>query len=313
LLYAVEAKDEKKVAAGIARIFKDDPDMRKREFEGHVIWESVPAKAAEVPSIDLTLPDLGPGGNVAPKPPPSHQDALLPNEAITVAHGHLLIASHYDFLIKILKKGGPGETLAGAAEYKAVDAAIQKFAMTTKAAKIFSRTDEAMRPTYELVRQGKMPKSETMFARILNSMLGSGKKGVPRKQEINGAQMPDYDKVVRPNLGPSGGAVLSEKDGWFIKGILLKKVEPGRKDEAPKASSAAYRIEPPDVLKLEVTGVSLPSAGPSTVSVNGNCLVAAGGSTATNYTLLPGDRLFIAQDGVPARQGRSPEEGRGIK
>jgi hypothetical protein len=67
-----------------------------------------------------------------------------------------------------------------------------------------------------------MPESETMLARVLNSLSGADKKGVPRKQKIDGHQMPDFD-VVRRHLGPAGTYVVSEDAGWFIKGFMLSK------------------------------------------------------------------------------------------
>ena len=88
----------------------------------------------------------------------------------------------------------------------------------------FSRVDQAVRPTYELIRQGKMPESESLLGRALNTVSGAGKKGVPRLQQINGKNLPDY-KVVAPTLGLGGMGASSEPDGWFIEGFMLPKAE----------------------------------------------------------------------------------------
>jgi hypothetical protein len=54
-------------------------------------------------------------------------------------------------------------------------------------------------------------------------LFGAGKKGVMRKQEIDGKSMPDYE-FVRRFLGPAGMQVVTEDpDGWFLKGVLLTK------------------------------------------------------------------------------------------
>ena len=37
--------------------------------------------------------------------------------------------------------------------------------------RFFSRTDEEYRPTYELIRQGRMPEAESLFGKLLNRML----------------------------------------------------------------------------------------------------------------------------------------------
>jgi hypothetical protein len=153
--------------------------------------------------------------------PQSHANDLLPNAATTVADGHLLIASHYDFLERILKGINARESLARSIEYKSVQKVLAGFG-TQKTAQTFGRTDEQNRATYELIRQGKMPESETMLGRVLNTVFGAGKKGVPRKQEVDPGKMPPYD-VVRRYLGPAGMQVVSEPDGWFFKGALLPK------------------------------------------------------------------------------------------
>jgi hypothetical protein len=146
----------------------------------------------------------------------------LPNRAITVARGHLFIASHYEFLVRILKGVEERDSLARSVEYQLVSKAAAKFGTKEKASLNFAKTDEQYRPTYELIRQGKMPESETMLGRVLNTVLGPGKRGVARKQEIEGSKLPDFEHVRR-HLGPSGVEVVSEEKGWFIKGFLLPK------------------------------------------------------------------------------------------
>lgn len=225
LLIAVEAKDEKAVAAGLQKWFKNDPDIRRREFEGHAIWESVPEEKAVVPEVVITVPEIGAKGakpGPTPRSLPSRQEPLLPNRVITVAHGHLFIASHYEFLVKILKGVEPRDALARSVEYQLVSTALAKFGGKEKASLHFAKTDEQYRPTYELIRQGKMPESETLLGRLLNTVLGPGKKGVARKQEIDGSKLPDFEHVRR-HLGPSGVEIVSEEKGWLIKGFLLPK------------------------------------------------------------------------------------------
>ena len=82
-----------------------------------------------------------------------------------MAHGQLLIASHLDFLLKFLKPIPKADTLAESPEYKGLDATVRKFGMTKHCASEFSRVDQVVRPTYELIRQGKMPESESILGR----------------------------------------------------------------------------------------------------------------------------------------------------
>jgi hypothetical protein len=228
LLYAVEATNEDAVAEAIGRLFQDDPLVKKRVFEDFVIWEMVGDEDAEMtqpPVVELDLPRLMPDEEDEEGPEEEEEEEsvpLLPHRSVTVAHGHLFVASHIEFLKKVLKPAGPRETLANTIDYRRVDETISRLAVAEQCARMFSRTDEEYRPTYELIRQGKMPMSETLFGRLLNTMFGAEEEGGIRRQRIDGSQLPDYD-VARRHLGPAGLVVTTEQDGWFFKGFTLSK------------------------------------------------------------------------------------------
>jgi hypothetical protein len=222
LLFAIETKDDKAVAQALTKMMKNDKEMRQTKLGEYEVWESVPEEKTAVPAVDLDLPGLQPE---APGKAPSHHQgreaSLLPNAAVTVAAGHLLIASHLDFLKKVLTR--PNDSpLVRSVEYRMVQKMLDSFKVPSKAVRSFGRLDEQARPTYELIRQGKMPESETMLGRVLNTLFGAGKKGVVRKQQIDPKAMPDFQFVQR-FLGPAGMQMVSEPDGWFLKGVLLTK------------------------------------------------------------------------------------------
>ena len=53
--------------------------------------------------------------------------------------------------------------------------------------------DEAVRPVYELLRQGKMPESETLLGRLLNRLMtppDDEDEGILREQKIDARQLP---------------------------------------------------------------------------------------------------------------------------
>ncbi len=233
LLVAIEATNPKAVAVAIAKLVKNDPTWRRRVVNGQVIFEAVEddTAAPAAPQISFgEAPAATPGRPMKKKKKEKEgeeeeeqkEHPLLPHGAITVWKGHLLIASHIDFLLKIMAPAKKVTPLDDDADYRLVEGQIQKLDPKTKCLRSFSRTDEEYRPTYELVRQNKMPESETMLARLLNAMLGEGKKGAVRRQRIDGRQLPDYD-VVRRYLGPAGLQVTSEPTGWFLKGFTLAK------------------------------------------------------------------------------------------
>ncbi|MCA9150045.1 MAG: hypothetical protein KDA92_12120, partial [Planctomycetales bacterium] len=105
----------------------------------------------------------------------------------------------------------------------------------------FGRTDESYRPNYELIRQNKMPESESLLGRVLNRMLGPDDETVLRKQNIDGSKLPDF-QVVRRYLGPTGMFMRSEKDGWYVAGVLLNKEDAYVEEAASTASTAELKI-----------------------------------------------------------------------
>jgi len=218
LLIAVAVDDPKTVQKAIAKL-QDDSEVRQYEFQGHVIRETIPKTEVKVAPVEIVPP---PG--VAPQQPQGQMldEPLLPNGAMTVAGGYWLIASHADFLIKVLTPIDERETLAHSVDYLIVEDAIKRLAPEANCLVRFSRTDEEYRPTYELIRQGKMPQGETMLARILNALADTDETGVVRQQRIDGSKAPPFE-VVRRHLGPAGLFAVSEEDGWFLKGFMLKK------------------------------------------------------------------------------------------
>lgn len=229
LLFSVLTKDPKKVSAAIAKTLKNDKEIKRREYKGHVVWETVPLEKPDIPTISLALPPLGGIDDVGPGMPqlmPQDSEPLLPNAAVTVAHGDLMVASHYDFLIKVLDEIDERETLAHDVEFRVIEKIMtDKLGAADTSLRTFSRMDEEYRPTYELIRQGKMPESETMLGRVLNSIFGVDEDGDLRKQEIDGSKLPDYD-FVRRHLGPAGMFGVSEPEGWFVKGVMLGRESP---------------------------------------------------------------------------------------
>lgn len=233
LLFIIDTKNPEAVAKAIQKVFQDgkDPTIEKRNFQGHIIWETVDEKiASDVPNAPvIDLPNFTPDSKKSSKPRrlilqdgEGDGEKLLPHAAVTVVHGKLVIASHYDFLTRILDKNRRLEPLSKSIDFKMVEDAMQRLGADQSCVRSFSRTDEAYRPTYEMVRQNKMPESEAMLGRLLNGLLGPKKRGAVRKQKVDGSELPEF-QVVRRYLGPGGLFGKTEKGGWFFTGFMLKK------------------------------------------------------------------------------------------
>ncbi len=219
LVFAIEAVDPAPLAATIEKTMRTDPDARRLNFGEHVIWEIVEAPE-ELPELpELQFDGFDP---VGPANAEAEQKPRLPNAAVAVAHGHLFIATHVDFLKKILTEVDARETLAQSFDYRLVMEELGQLVQTENSLLAFSRTEEEYRPTYELIRTGRMPESKTMLGKLLNALFAEGPEGELRPQQIKGDKLPDFERVRR-YFGPAGTAVVSEEDGWFALGILLNK------------------------------------------------------------------------------------------
>jgi hypothetical protein len=213
------------VALALEKLLRNDKKLQPRQLAGHVVWEAVPEEPRSVPTISLSaVPPLT--ANADDDPPPELEqkktEPLLPHAAVTVAYGQLMVASHYDFLAKVLTPIDPKASLAEDTEYRTTETIAQNLAAGPCCLRSFVHTDLQFRPFYTMIQEGKLPENEGLVARALNTFFAPGRPSQVRRPQIDGRKLPSYD-IVRRALGPSGVAASSEPDGWFIKGYLLRK------------------------------------------------------------------------------------------
>jgi hypothetical protein len=226
-MIAVEIKDEKAIAATVEKFMKSDPNASSSEFEDKLIWEIQEAEA-DIPEINIEgADDLD--ALLAEDEGATTEDGLsggaLASSAVCVTDNHLFIASHADFLRSVLAKENQDNKLAKAGDFQEVERVMTELLPGAISAKFFVRTDEAYRPIYDLIKQGKMPESETLLGRLLNRLLTPPEvedEGILREQKIDGKKLPDFE-MVRRYFGPAGTVVRSDEDGWFVVGATLSK------------------------------------------------------------------------------------------
>ncbi len=248
LVIAIEAADEAAVAAAIAKVMDADSDMRKVELGGHVAWELID-HSAMVPQLEIETP----GGAVVhadderrhnPDDEAHRRRArlrekdgkLLPHASVAVAKGHLFIASHRDVLERVLSAGG-GDALASTQDSRAALVEIDRLLPGPNSLRSFGREADTVRPAYEMLRQGSMPKSKSVFGQLLNGILGDGKPGTVREQRLDGSTLPDFEQVRR-YFGTAAMGMQSRPDGWFISGMSLPPTSP---EVATKPTTTADR------------------------------------------------------------------------
>ncbi len=240
LVVAIELTDPEAVRETIDRAMKNDPEAKPHEFEGLIIWEILTDDApVDVKEIDIQGFDPF-GEEPAVEDEEDKEKPLLPNSAITVAHGHLLVSTSVEYLKELVVPRSEEHTLAATRDFQRIDETLTAMGAGEDAFRLFSRTDEAYQPTYELIRQGKMPQSETLLGKLLNRLLSPDEEGVPREQQIDGAKMPPFE-VVQKYLGPAGLYVRSVDDGWYVAGCLLPRevevAQQAKNESAPDLSA----------------------------------------------------------------------------
>lgn len=227
-ILAIEAKDEKALAKTLDKWMAKETDVNKHQVGQYVIYERVPR--------DMSAPDLDVPGFTTERTGSDEKslsekrrkERVLPNSAVTVALGHLMKASDMKYLSEILEGFGQRERLGSSADYTQMEEVMNKLAPGERSGYHFGRSDEEVRPTFDMIREGKMPQSKSMLGKLLNKILTTEdeeKQGVPRRQRVNGANLPEFE-AVRRYFGPHAAAVRSEKDGWIVTSVLLNKEAP---------------------------------------------------------------------------------------
>jgi hypothetical protein len=213
-----------------------DPDATKRVIGDHTVWEIIEAAEEEdFEELDIDTSGFGDFGmEEEEEDEEEDKGPLLSNAAFTVAYGHLLVASHLDYMEDVLATG-TRVALIETKDYTRVDNALTGIGAGDNSFRFFARTDKSFQPTYELLRQGKMPEAKTLFGNLLNRIMGPEEEGVLREQRIKGDKLPEFEKV-RGYLGPAGSYVRSLDDGWLIEGCVLPKLDDGTEAAGPMVS-----------------------------------------------------------------------------
>ena len=220
LIVAIEITDPAIVKKTLEKNFLPDPKAKKREIGEHVIWEIINEETKEPEALTIEGDDAA---FIATQKEEEvvEEDPILPNMAFTVFQGQLMVATHVEFLQEVMTKAVNNKPLSDLDDYARVQSALTRLGAGQDSLRAFTRTDESYRGTYDLLRQGKLPEAETVLARLLNNVMGSGKKEV-RKQQIDGSKLPPFEQVQK-YLGPAGSYVHTDDDGWVLVGCLLKK------------------------------------------------------------------------------------------
>ncbi len=217
-----------KVKAALEKIFKSSlvpPDHTAKRHAtlvpGVIIFEMLPDKnkVKEEPPNVVGVEAIG----AKPRKPPAPKSE---NEAICVAHGYLLHASHISLLVKVLKNAEEAnmatrpKLLANHPDYKQVrdflDKECSERGWTDSCLRRFMFSYEEFKQPYELARQGILHESNSTLARMIRNSPGYSAKG----QWFEGGRLPPYE-ATKSYLLPGGAVTRYEGEGWFIIGLTM--------------------------------------------------------------------------------------------
>jgi hypothetical protein len=231
IVIAIESTDPTRLAKTIDKLMKADSDMRRIEVAGHGVWELIDRSHDELQvQVELSGGGVNHADGHEGDDDAAHrrrqrmrqkEERLLPHSTVTVAHGHLLIASHRDILEKVLAPpaGGP---LAAAADYRAAATLLDGLLPGKTAVRTFVREEDSLRPSYELLREGSMPKSKSLLGQVLNGALGEAKPGAVREQRLDGETLPPFE-AIRRHLGVGCLGLQTTVDGWYVAGAVIPR------------------------------------------------------------------------------------------
>jgi hypothetical protein len=228
-LLAFEISNIEAVENAIRKLMEAEPNKRRHEFEGLVIWEIVNEEEDIGIEVEIGGDPFAedPFGETFDEPEDETpaQQPLLSKWALTVTpDGHLFAASGVDMITDILSNKNP-VGLEKVGDYERVDDALKQLGADLTSLRVFTRLDKSYHVNYELLRQGKSLESKTILGTLLKRFL-SPKDGSPREQLIDGSKMPPFLKIAK-YLGPAGSFVTTEDNGWFISGCLLTRQHDG--------------------------------------------------------------------------------------
>ena len=234
LLICIEiAKNEKAVEAAVNRML----EISKRrgvallhEQDGVKIWEVL---AEEVETKKPNGVEIGgvPGLDDEPAKPEKKKKLLdkplVESQVFFVTKSRIMISNNVAYAKQIIKAaadGGKKPLFRDSIAFKDINKSLDALVDGADSIRQFGQTAKLYRAGYEMSRTGKIKDSKSILATVINMAL-KPKPGEKPLKRIDASALPkDYDKFIAPYLGDFGVAVKSEKDGWFVTGLIKKPV-----------------------------------------------------------------------------------------
>lgn len=143
---------------------------------------------------------------------------LFPELAITVHGDYLVIASHGEYLTSFDFTAADG--LGGTKKYQQITDELNRFVGEKRSSQDYFDMETQYHHIFLMFKDGTLPKSTAVSARLLNGMFSDAESGGSRKAMVDAKSLPDYD-VVRPFFSTGGSTLTEVEKGYLLEGIYL--------------------------------------------------------------------------------------------
>jgi len=227
MLIAIETINPEAASAVIAKGMTSEAGVRQVDVGGHLIWETTaPVAAADTKAVADDNDADAASRRRARQRERQEKDSVWPNLSVAVAHGHILLASHRDFLERVLASPQMS-SIAEDAGYQEVAAELKRLLGGEWALSSFGRTEKSIRPAYELLRAGRLSESKSLAGTMLRRLLegdaqegGKSRDAEQTKQKVDGSTLPEFEQISR-YFGVNGTSMQATPDGWYLVGVGL--------------------------------------------------------------------------------------------
>ena len=199
-LIAVPARSaaaEQVLVQSMRKCFEADRRFKNREVNGVQVWE-FQARGKK-----------GKDGKHEP---------TAGSTTIAVARGQLFISTHGSLVERVLAGNEPN--LGQAADYQHFMRELTRLGMGPSSMRSFLRLDVGVEATYEMMRQSKLDRADSVYALGLLKLLKADEAGKKMKADVS--KLPSYDHVSK-YLGLCGSYTTTDEEGWTAVGTILKK------------------------------------------------------------------------------------------
>jgi len=218
---------EEKFKKSFPKLLGENRDMIQTEQDGHIFWQPKPAAMRAAEKAAQNNRSIVPNKKRATKQEPKEEEKtaedFFPDGAITITKGYVFLANHKDYLLTVLKESGTGSKLEKSEDFQRVKKEIVNLSNESPTfIQVFSRSAEVIQPTYEMIRNKKVPQSRTFLSWLLGELLAPPQQEKEEaKTEIDTGKMPDFEKI-RHYLGSGGMFGITEENGWYTQGFQIK-------------------------------------------------------------------------------------------